>query len=244
MNSPKLSIVTGHCNRPDSLARLIRSIEACAAVDWELVISDASDVAFLSANPRVRIMPEKPRLGCTKGYNRAFRQARGEWVMWLNDDVEVLRGFDNCAIAFMEAHERIGLGALHYAEPPAKPEFHVNEAWGCLYANFGILRRELGESVGWMDPEIEMYGCDNSLTLKVLLKDKGVADIPEARVIHHSVKDAVRAANQKNKTKDNRTLTVKYMPLRRHWLANYKKHRIDSGNAAWAHGQKPAMATR
>jgi len=240
--TPKLSIVTGHCNRPDSLARLIRSIEACAVVDWELVVSDASSVTFVSDNARVRIMPEKPRLGCTKGYNRAFRHARGEWVLWLNDDAEVLHGFDNTSIAFMEAYPQIGLGALHYSE--CGGPFHVNEAWGCLYANFGILRRSLGDDIGWMDPELEMYGCDNSLTLKVLLKDKGVADIPEARVIHHSVNDAVRAGNQKNRTKDNRTLTVKYMPLRRHWLANYKKHRIDSGNAAWAHGQKPAMATR
>lgn len=237
--TPKLSIVTGALDRQESLGRLISSIESRAAVDWELVVSDASAVPYVSTDKRVRILHEKPRLGCTGGYNRAFRSCLGEWVLWVNDDVEVLSGFDQNAIEFMEAHPEIGLGALHYSEDGG--DFHVNSAWGAIYANFGILRRELGEQVGWMDEDLEMYGCDNSLTFRVLLSEKGVADIPDARVIHHSVKDAHRIANQANRWEDNRKLTQTYMPMRRLWLPIYWRYRIDNGIQPWIHGVPPKI---
>lgn len=238
----KLSLVTGTLNRPESLQRLITSIETHTTVDWELVISDASEIPFRTDNPRIKVLHEKPRLGCTRGYNRAFRAAAGYWVIWLNDDAEVLRAYDIAAIRFMESHPKIGIGALHYSE--CGGPFHVNEAWGATYPNFGILLRSVGDEVGWMDEEIEMYGCDNSLAFKILLTDRGVADIPEARVIHHSVKDQTRIDNQKNRQRDNKRLTEKYMPLRRHWLFAFRRHRVDSGVPAWSHGVQPEVVAR
>lgn len=246
--NPVLSLVTGTRNRPQQFQRLLMSIELHTQVEWELVVSDASDVEMCYPD-HIRVIPERPRLGCTKGFNRAFREARGEFVLWLNDDCEVTRGYDTAAIAFMEKHPQIGLGALHYSENGGP--FHVNSAWGdrdrpgeAIYANFGIISRELGEKVGFFDEEIQMYGCDNSLTFRILLADKGVADIPDARILHHSVQDAERQANQVNRLRDNQTLTRKYMPLRNQWLAAYRRHAIPTGTTPWAHGQRPVAATR
>ncbi len=233
----KLSLVTGTVNRPVPFANLVRSIVEHTTVDWELVVSDASDVPVECADPRVRILPERPRLGCVKGYNKAFGAAKGEWVIYLNDDAEVTANYDTAAISFMETHPQIGLGCLHYSENGGP--FRANQAWGCVYGNFGILKRELGDQVGWMDPGLIMYGNDNSLTLRVLLADKGVAQIPESRILHHSRKDEVRADNQKHRWRDNDYLQAAYMPSRRYWLATYRKYFVHGQPEPWPHGQAP-----
>jgi GT2 family glycosyltransferase len=201
MSSIELSIVTGTVDRPESLYRLIASVQALTTVSYELVIADASTEPIKTEWPNVRVLREWPRQGCVKGYNRAFREALGKWVIWLNDDVEVLPNYDRAAIRFMEENPKVGLGAIYYQE--AKLPFHVNQHLGMIYANFGIISRQLGNDVGWFGDELQMYGCDNRLTFEVLLAGYGVVDIPESRVIHHSVPDEIRIENQKNRREDN-----------------------------------------
>ncbi len=238
--TPKLSIVTGTMNRQESFVRLLNSIVEHASVPWELIVSDASDEPYnLQLPENVTFLPERPRLGCTKGYNRAFREATGEWIIWLNDDCEVTKGFDTAAIGFMQANPKIGLGALHYSEDSGP--FHINSAWGCIYANFGIFRREIGEQVGFFDEDLVMYGCDNSLTLRILLAGLGVAGIVDSQVIHHSVKDDHRRTNQLSRIKDNETLTAKYMPHRAEWTAVFRENFIDDGTDPWIHGRRPQL---
>lgn len=205
---PILSLVTGSLNRPEGLRRLIDSIRDRTPVPWELVISDASDTPLQPTDERIRVIVEKPRRGCVAGYNAAFKEARGEWVIWLNDDAEVQPGYAEAAISFMEANPEIGLGALYYCE--SVPPFKVNEYCGMIYANFGIISRELGNSVGWFDPDLTMYGCDNSLTFRVLLAGLGIGTIPTARVWHHVVQDEWKVANQKLRDPDSEILRWNY----------------------------------
>lgn len=233
----KLSLVTGTLNRPDSFRRLLDSILRYTETEWEFIVSDASKEPYSGDVPdNVFIHHEKPRLGHTKGYNAAFRSCTGDYVIWLNDDAEVCEGYDTTAIEFMDTHPRIGLGALHYSE--CGGPFHVNSAWGAIYANFGIFPRELGLKVGFYDEEIEMYGADNSFAFRVLLAGYGIADIPEARILHHSVKDALRQQNQVNRMRDNHLLTKKYIPLKHYWLPVYSKHRREM-SIPWSHGLQP-----
>src|SRR5512146_1850241 len=91
---PLLSLVTGHVNRHRSLVRLIHSIREHTTVDWELVISDASDECYQTNGPRIVVLEEKPRLSNTQGYNRAFHRTKGQWIIYLNDDAEVTAGYD------------------------------------------------------------------------------------------------------------------------------------------------------
>lgn len=201
--TPVLSIVLGTRNRPMDFRRLVDSIERHTPMEWEIVVSDASDtsienqpVATSETWPKIHVIPERPPKGCTQGYNIAFRKARGDFVLWLNDDCEVMPGYAEAAIGFMESHPEIGLGALYYADAGTRETFHVNTCgFKMLYANFGILRRNLGQRVGWFDEDLTMYGNDNSLTYRVLMAGKGVAGIPEARIFHHSTRDQHRIEN-------------------------------------------------
>lgn len=195
--TPVLSLITGTRNRPEEFRRLVRSIEQFTPMPWELVVSDASDEPF---NPdyftgNVVIIPEKPRRGCTIGYNTAFNYALGKWCLWLNDDCEVTAGYAEKAIEFMEAHPEIGLGALYYSDPNHSG-WKVNKcSFGMDYANFGIIRRSFGDKVGWFDEDFTMYGNDNSLAYRVLIHGKGIAAIPNAFIVHHSKQDKEREEN-------------------------------------------------
>lgn len=234
--NPVLSIITGTRNRPLDFRRLVDSIDRQTPMSWELVASDASDnpienepVATDETWPKIRIIPERPRVNCTYGYNRAFREARGTWVLWVNDDVEVLPGYAENAIRFMESHPEIGLGALYYADAGTRETFHVNTCGlGMLYANFGILRRSLGNQVGWMDADFTMYGNDNSLTYRVLMAGKGVAGIPEARLFHHSTRDQHRVENNDDGYRQAQAdlLKAKYQPHLAEMRAAYERARL------------------
>lgn len=224
---PTLSLVTGTRNRLDSLGRLICSIQLHTVVSWELIIADASDepIPFKSED-NITILPERPRVGVSKGYNRAFAKALGKYVIWLNDDAEVLPDYDIAAINFMETHRHIGLGALYYKEGAG--EFHVNAYLNMTYANFGIIAREFGNSIGWFDEDFPMYGSDNALAFRVLLADKGIAGIPAAKIIHYAMMDRHRQENNlsADRWRDVESLLAKYGPSVQYMRAIYRANRL------------------
>lgn len=236
----KLSLVTGTRNRPESLQRLVNSIEANTVVEWELIIADASDgpssLAFLQL-PKLKWIVERPPIGVARGYNQAFKKARGEFVMFLNDDCEVLPGYAETAIRFMEEHPMIGLGALYYRE--GDKDFHVNSYYQMVYANFGIIRRELGEQIRWFDESIPMYGCDNALAFKVLLAGFGIDGIPGATLIHHAIDDQMRRDNneEQKRIREADMLRERYASLVPALQAIYRN--TNSGEHANAKDQTP-----
>lgn len=211
---PELSIVLGCLDRPGTFLDLYTSIQKFTqGVDWELVVSDASRITPLdpASFPAARIIKEEPRLGHVKGYNQAFRQARGEYVVWLNDDCLVTEDWAKNALQYMRARSDVGMGALYYCVW-GEPYFY-NEYWGMPYANFGIIKRELGEQLKWFDEEMYFYGADNSLAFKVFLSGKLVRAIPSARVIHRPYTDIYRRSNESHQPLDASILNNKYQHL-------------------------------
>jgi len=217
----KLSIVTGTRNRPKSWARFLASAKAAATVETEIVVVDASTGPQWSQSGYVtergvppyhfdiRLIREgETRLGPIRGYNLGYREARGEYVVWLNDDCELIPGWDATAIEFMEANPACGMGVIYFkdhfgelgagdadGDPLAFGASYVNQViFGIVYANFGIMRREVGESVGWHSEDIGfMYGGDTDFAFKMIMAGHQVLAIPECRVIHWRQRDDERA---------------------------------------------------
>lgn len=224
MDRPILSLVTGTLNRKPSFDRLVKSIVERTPMSWELVVSDASDEPYDGDYPpNVIFIPERPRLGCVNGYNRAFARARGDWVIWLNDDAEVMPGYAEAAIKFMHTHPMCGVGTLYYAESCLP--YRVNEYKRMVYPNFGIMSRDLGNRLGWMDPVVTMYGNDNSIAFRVLLAGLGIGTIPGARIWHHVIMDQWKIANQSLRVDDATNLMNKYRPFLEDMYRVYNMHR-------------------
>ena len=205
MSTPTLSVITGHWERHNEIARLTRWVaERTPPVDYEFLIADCSEVPFDPASvgeagTHARIVRDWPKSTCSLAYERMVREARGEFVLWLNDDAEPFPNYAENALKFMRANPTVGLGALYWCH--STPPFFVDQ-WpaGVPYANFGIFRKEL--AVRWEHPFdadlVPMYGLDNAPSLKVWLAGLGVVGIPDARVINHRIHDAQRQHNETN----------------------------------------------
>ena len=89
---PLLSLITGTRNRPDGIARFLESVHTHTTSPYEVLVGDASDepAQIDTAGGRVRIFREDPPRGYAAGYNRLLGHARGEVVVLLNDDLELL----------------------------------------------------------------------------------------------------------------------------------------------------------
>lgn len=95
----KISIVIPTYNRPESLLRLLESLAAQQDVDWEagevLVVDDGSSVSY-AAVLSGRDWPFELRLlqqengGEARARNTGAAQARGELLLFLDDDMELL----------------------------------------------------------------------------------------------------------------------------------------------------------
>lgn len=217
---PTLSIVTGTINRPIPLQRMITSVLQHTTVPFELIIMDASpEPSGVSNLGNLKIIHESPRMGHVQGYNRAFRMCRGTYVMWLNDDAEVLPGYDVAGINLLNTHGDVGLGAYYYKEGG---KFHVNMLYQMIFANFGILPRWLGDRVGWFDTDLTMYGSDNSLTFRVLLAGYGVATVPGPLIIHHSERDTMRIENEHLRRTDADIMNGKYSKYKKEMQQTYR----------------------
>jgi GT2 family glycosyltransferase len=206
MSDPVLSIVTGARNRPETLARLVRSVLEHTRHPFELLIGDASDGApFASRDERVRVLPEPLRLGPARGYNELFRRARGAFVAYLNDDAEVLPGWSAAALDVFARHPEIDLACLPLIEP-GDPQPFVLLYQQMPVAQMGVLRRDAGRALGWFDERFWFYGADTDLSLRALFAGRRLAPAYGRLLVHHKLEDAERRSNMERVAPDRQLL--------------------------------------
>jgi hypothetical protein len=207
--TPTVSVVIA-ATRFDALKTLLSSIgRHTRGIDYELVIVmpfpvpiDVADWRNWRAWPdrkRLDVLPtwpgvaltliRDPHQGCVKAFNLGFKAAAGRYVVHLNDDCEVVEGW--LANMLKAIGDRDVLGAFTISEPDREGWF-VNVLWGKLYANFGCIRRDLGEKLGWWDESFAHYGADPDFAMKVWQKGWTVEDVPDARIIHYCINDENR----------------------------------------------------
>src|SRR5947209_17798276 len=96
-----LSIIIPTCNRAASLARCIAAVRNATRASVEIVAVDGASIdgtpAVLSAardlmGERLQVVREERREGFVRAANKGFRAARGQHLMWLNDDARPLPG--------------------------------------------------------------------------------------------------------------------------------------------------------
>jgi len=210
---PELSIIIGTVDRPLHLNRFVQSIIDHTDIPFELIIVDGGDKpANLSWDNRnnIKIIEDKPRAGYRQAYNKGFAAATGKYVVFLNDDVEVMRSWAIEAVRFMDANKWCGMGAIYFSENGQGGPFQIREWLQLPYANFGVISKELGNRLGWFDDYIYTYGADNSLSFKVFLAGKTIVGIPNCKVLHNPIMDANKTANLEKQPTDARNILTKY----------------------------------
>lgn len=121
----ELSIVIVSYNGVEFLKSCLQSINQCQTkVSFEVIVIDNNsqdDVSSMVTNnfPQVRFIQNDDNLGFSKANNIAIKASKGEYVLILNPDTQLVEGFtlDNLLL-FMQENPDVGAagGNLVYAE--------------------------------------------------------------------------------------------------------------------------------
>lgn len=181
-----VSIVVPTFNRLSRLTTCIDKIRANVSMPYELIVVDGGSTDgtrnFLAGQGDLHVILEDDREGAVKAFNKGFRAATGEFVMWLNDDAYPLPGSVEAAAILLKrsACKDVGLVAFYHDWDRTRNvldtverggrKYSIYNIRGYPYANFGLLRRSLLEQIGYADERFYFFGFDPDLSLKVQLE--------------------------------------------------------------------------
>jgi len=212
---PLVSIVVVHWNSP-YLLDCLRSLPQPPTEGLEIVVVDnastdgsMADVAA-AYDGRIRMVRTVENHGYAQGANIGLREARGKYVILLNNDAEAAPGFIDALVAAVEADPRIGIccpkilsakdrrvidSIGHWVYPDGlsrcrgRCEEDVGQydepedvlvPSGCAL----LLRRELLDDIGLLDEDFFSYCDDTDLGLRAQLRGWRCVTVPSAVVYH------------------------------------------------------------
>lgn len=213
-----VSLIILSYNTKDLLKQCLMSITAYANIPHEIIVVDNAStdgsIKMLQelekspqAAPDVIIIENKENFGFGKGINIGAKQAKGEYLLFLNSDAEFIDDSLSQMVKFAENHEDVGvIGGktgkqrsfgkflslsqvflLLFAErflgkQESKIETTQKTDW--VSGGFMMIRRSVFEKVHGFDERIFMYIEDMELCFRVKKAGYGVYFMPEARVKH------------------------------------------------------------
>ena len=227
MPPPLVTIVVPTFRRADSLRLCLQSIRTNVDVSHEVIVvpvaGDHQTLAELNKHSDLNIIEQPDRGGAVQAMNLGFRAARGEYLIQVNDDCQLLPYSVSNAVRFLEASANQSVGqAAFFHDSPVRRNVHaqiqVEGIWyfvchvrGLCYANFGLARRTLYEQLGYLDERYFMYGADPDFSLKVWHQAKlSVQPCPGALIHHLELADERGARERAGQHEDNRKLFAKW----------------------------------
>ncbi len=213
--APISSVVICVMDRVDDLVRCLTSLQALPRLPaHEVVIvgngTSASALASLPSPDDLVIAPSPVNLGFGGGCNWGARFARGQHLVFLNDDTEVEQGWLAALVEVAESDPRIGIVGSRLLDPDGT----LQEAGSVLWSDAGthqvgkglppgsaaydrirevdycsacglLVTRSAWESVGGFDEAyFPAYHEDVDLCLSVRAQGFRVVYAPEARLRH------------------------------------------------------------
>lgn len=195
-----LSVVTGTYNRLPLLQKCIASVRAAArGTSLEIIVCDGNStdgtVAWLQDQPDVRLI-HGGLDGAVKAFNMAAREARGRFIMALNDDAELEPNAIETALAYFE-DPMVGQVAMQFHEGGAWKFQHIH---GRVYANFSITRANIVDAVteisgGMWASCYYTYGGDTELSCWVYRLGYKIVAAQDSRLRHLEHADTLRSRN-------------------------------------------------
>ena len=169
----KISVIVATRNRYQKLKRAIRSIEKQSLKDFEIIIvNDASTdetYDFLESikNRNINIIHNKVSIGCAGARNKGIKEAKGEFLVFLDDDDEYLPKKLETHFNIMEK-SKIDMsysdmlrvcrdGSLYYWE---SPDLTSQKVYNVINQDFSgmslamqqiMIRKKVFEKVGLLD---------------------------------------------------------------------------------------------
>jgi len=226
-NESIVSIVVPTFNRFNRLQRCREKIQSNVSVSHQVIVVDGGSTdgtrEWLSRQSDLRLILESRREGAVRAFNKGFRVATGRYVMWLNDDAFPLPGSVEAALKMIEQPDcgDVGMVAFYHHWQSERNVLDRVEQHGRTYAmchvrgypfaNFGLLRRELLEHVGYADERFYFFGFDPDLSLRIEIEQGlKVIGCRRALVHHDEYHDERKVEDLAVGEEDNRKLFAKW----------------------------------
>lgn len=210
----RASVIIVSYNSKRKLMTCLRSVIASLPEDSELIVVDnastegnAHDIA--SAFPEITLIRSQTNLGFAGGCNLGVQHARSKFLVFINPDTSVERGWIESLLAPFERDDKVGLVTariLLMAEPdrlntcgnnihitgltlcrgmgrPRDSYPQIEEVSAVSGAAFAI-RHELFEKLGGLDEEMFLYLEDTDLSWRARLAGYATLYTPESCVQH------------------------------------------------------------
>jgi O-antigen biosynthesis protein len=213
--TPDVSVLITSFGKVGTTLRCLASIAAWPPqVPIEIiVIDDASgdpDVTQLELVPGVRLIINPSNLGYLRTCNAAARLARGDCLLFLNNDTQVMQGWLDSMLALLRARPDAGAvgsmllypdGRLQEAggiiwcdgsgwnygrgDDPEKPDYnYVREVDYCSAASLMVSRAVWNELGGFDEAFVPAYCEDSDLACRLRFRGRKVFYQPRSRVVH------------------------------------------------------------
>jgi GT2 family glycosyltransferase len=112
----KLSIITVTWNNQDQIKTCIESVRAaCKDISFEHIIVDNGStdqtLAIIRSYSHVHVLANEYNAGFGRANNMALADATGEYILFLNGDMELAPGSLDTMVAWMNEHPDVGLAS-------------------------------------------------------------------------------------------------------------------------------------
>jgi GT2 family glycosyltransferase len=175
---------------------------------------DGSEAMVRETFPQVRLIVNPQNVGFARANNQAHALCRGEYLLLLNSDAEVLPGTLDTLVEYLDQHPVVGVAGSRMIHPDGSFQYSCSRFPSlsdlfCAYflgwhsgryprewherampvdtvIGAGLMiRKSIADRLGLMDPDFYMNSDDVDLNYRVRKLGYEVHYVPMARIIHH-----------------------------------------------------------
>lgn len=202
-----LSVIIVSYNTADLIGPCLASLEETSqTVSREVFVvdnasPDGSTEIIRRDFPAVHLVANTDNKGFAAANNQVLPLCRGDFILFLNPDTQVMPDTLGKAIAYMKKHPDIGLAGAKIINPDGTPQESVSHRYpgekftrgdlpllkgeiACVLGAAMIAKRDVISAVGGFDEDFFLYGEDEDLCLRLRKAAWKIGYINEAPVIH------------------------------------------------------------
>ncbi len=212
---PETSVIVVNYNGKHLLKECLDSLREQTYKDFETIVVDNASrdgsVTFLKDNyPEVKVIQCEKNLGYGGGNNRGLSVAKGEYIVFLNNDTRADRDWLLHLVSAAKKDDGIGMCAskiLNYDNPDVidntglliypdgiargrgrlqKDRGQFDEQKDVLFPSgcAGLYKKKMLDEIGWFDEDFFLYMDDVDIGLRGRLAGWKCIFVPEAVVYH------------------------------------------------------------